>query len=455
MLPITLPGWTNVDFDLPVVGFLSLISLLAGAALGILPALHASRTPLSEGLKESGRTAAVAGGRLRSVLVTAEVALALTLLVGAGLMARTFQNLLRTDPGFNPSNLLTVRISLPRLRYPDPDRRKAFYREALARIRSLPGVKNASAVSWLPLTRLTWTQAYSVEGEPPPASRRYPQADNRIVMPGYFQTMGIPVIRGRVFDEHDGLAGNEQVVIVNESLAKRHWLNDNPIGKRLKYEGPQPAPPWMTVVGVVRDVRQNGLQVQTRIGLYVPMEQWPVSGMTLAVRTDGDPLSLGDAVRAQIAAIDPDLPLFNLLSMHAVLRQSLWQTVLASRVMGAFALMALVLATVGLYGVISYRVGQRTREIGVRIALGASPGGVRRQVVFQGALLALTGAAIGFAASIALMRLMSGLLFGVSATDPLTIGVVALVLMGAAVLASYIPARRASRVDPVAALRCE
>jgi putative ABC transport system permease protein len=274
-------------------------------------------------------------------------------------------------------------------------------------------------------------------------------------MPGYFQTMGIPVIRGRVFDEHDGLAGNEQVVIVNESLAKRHWLNDNPIGKRLKYEGPQPAPPWMTVVGVVRDVRQNGLQVQTRIGLYVPMEQWPVSGMTLAVRTDGDPLSLGDAVRAQIAAIDPDLPLFNLLSMHAVLRQSLWQTVLASRVMGAFALMALVLATVGLYGVISYRVGQRTREIGVRIALGASPGGVRRQVVFQGALLALTGAAIGFAASIALMRLMSGLLFGVSATDPPTIGVVALVLMGAAVLASYIPARRASRVDPVAALRCE
>ena len=446
-----------ITIDAYVLGFTLLVSLLTGLIFGLAPATQASNFNLNETLKEGGRDTAAGsrGKRLRSLLVIAEVAVSLVLLIGAGLLINSFLRLRSVDPGFRADNLLTMRIVLPRLKYPEQPQRTAFYAELLSRVEALPGVQAAAVTNWIPLVSQGDSVGFSIEGRPEPAAGQIPIAVTRVISPHYFSTMGIQLLQGRQFNEQDR-ADTPRTVVINETMARRYWPGEDPLGKRITTGSPADPASWRTIVGVAQDVRQFQLNADPRPQIYLPYEQ-PVffQPTNLVIRTGIEPLSLAATVRRTVWEIDRDQPVSNVRTMEDVLSESIARQRFSMLLLGIFAALALALAAVGLYGLMSYAVAQRTREIGIRMALGAQARDVLRLVVAQGLKLVLVGVVIGLVVAYMLTRLMSSLLFGVSATDPTTFIAISLMLLCVAVLASYIPARRATKVDPLVALRYE
>ncbi len=439
--------------DLPVLGFTLLISLLTGLAFGLAPALAVSRTNVHDTLKEGGRSSTESRGknRLRCLLVVSEVALALLLMIGASLMIRSLLKLQEVNPGFNPTGVLTGSISLSESKYSKPGQQIAFYRELGERLEAMPGVTTAGMVSVLPLSGNNQGMGLLIEGRPVSGPSDVPILFYRIVNPKYFQAMQIHLRKGRLFDERDA-QGAPRVLIVNETMARRYWPNEDPIGKRVGTGAPND---WMPVVGVVGDVRHTSLAQEPDAEIFLPYAQNPQPGMSLAVRTFSDPLRFAPSLRRAVMELDRDQPVPRVVSMEQTLSDSFATERFSTVLLGIFAGAALMLATIGIYGVISFSVTRRTSEIGVRMALGARSLDVLRMVVGQGALLALIGVGIGLAAALALTRVIGSLLYGINATDPFVFLGVSLLLTLVAALASYLPARRAARVDPMVALRYE
>jgi len=447
------PGGTRLN--LIVLGFTMLVSLLTGAIFGLAPAMEASRTNLNMVLKEGGKASA-SGGRshqLRNLFVIAEIAMALVLLVGSGLLIKSFVRLQSVNPGFNPRNLLTVRVALPYAKYRGEGRREQFFRDALARIRQIPGVRQASAVNFLPFSGPGAATSFSVVGRPAPPPGEEPVVDSRVCDENYFQTMGIPLIKGRTFNEREQTVISH-VVIINETMAREIFPGEDPIGKRVSIDMMEDPPPC-EIIGVVGDVKHAGLDGEVRAMSYWPHVELAYRFMTLVARTDGDPLNYVTAMRREVQALDNDQPIASVYTMEQLMSESVARARFSTTLLAIFAGVALILAAVGIYGVMSYAVTQRTHEIGIRMALGADHTAVMRMVVRQGMTLAIIGIATGLAASFALTRLLASLLYGTSATDPLTFIAIALVLTGVALGACFVPARRATRVDPMVALRYE
>jgi putative ABC transport system permease protein len=453
-IPIDLPFWMKFDLDGRVLGFTVGVTLLTGLIFGAAPALQASKVDLNESLKDGGRGASGMGRhRMLRSLVVAEVALSLVLLIGAGLMARSFMRLQHTSAGLNPENLLTLRLNLPGEKYDTPGKRHAFYKELLERIGAAPGVEAAGAVSNLPLGGSNWGRSLTVEGFPVLSVGQAPMINHCVITPNYFRAMGIPVLAGRDFSDADA-RDSMRVTIIDERLAREYWPNESPLGKRVRFGPPESNEPWHTIVGVVGAVKHESLSLTQRKTVYLPHAQVTIDDMTLAVRA-ANPENLTPVIRGQVKAMDPDLPIINVRTMTEVVSRSVWQPRLYAILFGVFAAVALALASIGIYGVMAYSVSERTREIGVRVALGAQRRDVLKLVVAQGMTLTLIGAGVGLGAALALTRLMQTLLFEVSATDPLTFAVLAALLSVVALLACYLPARRATKVDPMVALRCE
>jgi putative ABC transport system permease protein len=452
-----LPRASEINLSLGVLVFTLAVSLLTGILLGIVPAMHSARLNLGQSLKEGVRT--MAGGvrsrHLRSLLVAAEVALGLVLLVGTGLMLRSLQKLLEVNPGFDPKNVLTMRLELPNSRYPrypKSERAAAFFNGLIERVQTLPGVQVVAATSQLALSGGP-NGVVQIEGRSRTAGFGGPLVQRSSVLSDYFRAMGISLLKGRPFTKAD-TAESAKVVIINQTLAHRFWPGEEPIGKRLSW-GSGDVPVWREVVGVVADVHQWGLIREPMPEVYFPYAQLPQAAMSLVIRSSCDASTLIKAVREQVRGLDKELPVFRPLSMEHILAQSTAEQRFQALLMSVFGTMALVLAGVGLYGVMSYSVAQRTHEIGIRVALGAQRWDVLGLVLGQGMLLTTIGVLIGLAGAFATTRLMSSLLYGVSATDPLTFTLVPVLLSGVALLACYIPARRATKVDPMVALRYE
>jgi putative ABC transport system permease protein len=453
--PKDMPSLGGVGIDYQVLGFTLLISLMTGLIFGLAPALEASRPNLNETLKEGGKGAGsgTRSHRVRDIFVVAEVALALVLLIGSGLMIKSFFKLQSINPGFNAENLLTVRLLLPGSKYGEDHQRISFFRQALSRIESLPGVRSAGAVSFLPFASLGAATSFTIEGRPePPAGEKF-TLDVRVCDPNYFRTMGIPLLRGRNFTEKEATEASH-VVLINEAMARTYFPDEDPIGKRVTISmAAKPVP--TEIIGVVGDIKHVGLDVEPRAMSYWPHPELPYSFMSIVVRTEGDPLSFAPAVKREVQALDKDQPIADVRTMEQLLSASVARARFSTLLLGIFAGLALLLAAVGIYGVMSYSVTQRTHEIGIRMALGASQKDVMRLVVGQGMTLALVGVVIGVVAAFFLTRVMASLLFGVSATDPLTFVAISAVLSGVALVANLVPARRAIKIDPMVALRYE
>ena len=452
-----IPRALQVGLDWRVLGFTLLVSLVTGLVFGLVPALHSANTQLTETLKEGGRGSGEGArrNRIRGVLVVAELAIALVLLVGAGLLIQSLWRLRHVTPGFKPQNVLTFSVALPEVRYPT-DKQAVFYHDLAAHIESLPGVQSASDVVPLPLSGDRYSLSFETEGRPV-AKKDQPSADFFNVGPGYFRTMGIPLIKGRDFNESDQHKSTP-AIIVTETFVRQHFPNEDPIGRRIKpgissYEGEKPT--MREIVGVVGDVKNRSLSTEPRPSYYVPQNQVPFNQMTVVVRTTSDPHSVITAVTKEVGALDKDLPLFGVKTMEEYLAASVAAPRFNTTLLSIFAAVALLLTVVGLYGVMSYSVAQRTNEIGIRMALGAQARDVLRLIVGQGFKLVLVGLVIGLAGAYALTRLIASLLFGVTTKDPLTFATVAVLLAFVALLACYIPARRAAKVDPMEALRYE
>jgi putative ABC transport system permease protein len=434
-----------------------LVSVVTGAVFGLAPALQGTRVDLNEALKQnSGRSARSAGhNRLRGALVVAEVALALVLLAGAGLLIKTFIHLRGLETGFRPDNLLTLRTELSRQKYSELPKRAAFYQQVLERVRAIPGVASAGYVTAVPMVQKWGSSSFSVEGK-----EALPGQDalSRQLSPGYMETVGMTLRRGRYFDEHDG-PQSERVSVINETMARRFWGEKEPMGSRFKIGGADSPRPWVTVVGVVADIKEMGLEVSPKATMFFPYTQMAESFWNtpreMAIRVTGEEMSVSAAVRQAIWSVDGDQPVSNIRSMNEILGEEVAQRRVIMTLLGTFAAIALLMAAIGIYGVLSYAVSQRTQEIGVRMALGAQPRDMLRLIVSRGLAQVGLGVGVGLVVSFAMTRLMKGLLVGVSPTDPLTFGVIALLLIGVAMVACYIPARRATRIDPLIALRCE
>jgi putative ABC transport system permease protein len=454
--PRSMTELQSVHIDLRVLAFTGALVLLTGTLFGLAPAAEALRRDVNDALKEEGRSAGqgARGGRLRRILVVAETAMALVLLIGAGLLIRSFERLQKVSPGFDPRGLLTVKVELPRQRYAKPEQRLAFPRQLLERVRALPGVEAASGNAFLPFTGLGSATGFFVVGRPtPPALSDLPNVDVRVIEPDYFQTMRIPLIRGRFFNEREATE-ESHVVIINETMARETWPNEDPIGQRVVINMKDDNVP-STVVGVVGDVKHEGLDTSPHAMSYWPYPELPLPLMTLMLRTSGDPLRMAGPVQEQVRAIDKDLPVSRVRTMDQWMADSLAQARFSTLLLATFAGVALLLAVVGIYGVTAYAVTQRTREIGIRMALGAQMADVLRLVAREGLSLALAGVAAGMGLSLIITRLLRSLLFEISALDPWTFAGVALILLAVALLACLIPARRAMRVDPMVALRYE
>jgi putative ABC transport system permease protein len=447
------PMVKQARLDLSVLGFTMLISLLTGLVFGIAPALAVSRTNVHETLKEGSERSSESPGRnrLRSLLVVSEVALALLLMIGASLMIRSFLKLRVVNPGFNPAGVLTASIDLPVAKYSKPEQQMAFYRQLEERLEAMPGVTAAGMVSVLPLSGANQGWGMLIEGRPVSGPSDVPILYFRIVNTKYFQAMQIPLKRGRLFNEQDA-QGAPRVLIVNETMARRYWPNQDPIGKRVGTGRPED---WMPVVGVVGDVRHMSLAQEPDTEIFLPFAQNPQPGMKLAVRTSFAPLTLAPTVRRAVMELDRDQPVSRVASMEQALSDSVATTRLSTMLMGIFAVVALVLATIGIYGLLSFSVTRRRHEIGIRMALGARRADVLHMVVTEGTVLALMGVGIGLMAAFAFTRVIGSLLYGVKATDPAVFLSVSLLLTAVAALASYVPARRATKVDPMVALRYE
>jgi putative ABC transport system permease protein len=452
--PGDIPRLEEAGLDASVLLFTVGVTLITTLLFGLAPALESSKPDLTVSLKESGQKGATgsSGQRLRAALVVAEVALSLVLVVGAGLMIRSFIKLQQVDPGFNPENILTLRVTLPGSRYPENSDLNAFFDQAERRIGSLAGVVSIGATTKPALTGYNYTTDFTIEGRPPEEYGK--EVRHKRVTPDYFRAMGLALISGRHFNEAD----NDQsqfVIIINEALARRHFPNSDPVGQRIKFTRPDRDGRWNTIIGVVANEKQDSLSAEVRPEVFKSVLQDPQSEMTFIVRTTADPKSVIAAVREEIRAMDRDLPPYDIKTMNELIYQSASRERFTTLLLVIFGAMALTLASVGIYGVMSYAVTQRTHEIGVRMALGAGYRDVLRLVIGQGMKLALAGIAIGLIAAFALTRLMSKLLFDVSATDPTVFSAIAVLFAFVAVAACYIPARRATRVDPMVALRYE
>jgi putative ABC transport system permease protein len=452
--PDEIPSFVQISLNTQVLGFTLVISLLTGLMFGLAPALQVSGLNLHGVLKVGGRASigALSHHRLRNLLVVTEVALALVLLVGAGLLIRSFAVLLAVDPGFRPGNLLTMSIQLPESKYRLPHQQAAFFQQAVDRARNVPGVESSAAISFLPMAGPGAGTAFMIEGRPAPAAGEAEIAEIRSITKDYFRTMGIALLRGRFFGDPDG-PDDPKKIIINETMADRFWPGEDPVGKFVvMFWGEQVRG---EIVGVVGDVRHSGLDTSPRPTLHWFIPQFPYSFMTLVARTSVDPLSLSAALRSEIAGIDPDQPVARIQPMNQVLSDSVKRPRFTMLLLGAFSAIALLLAAVGIYGVVSYFVGERTHEIGVRMALGARRFDVLRLVVGQGMVLTIAGVAIGLVVASYLMSVMSRLLFGVTPTDPITYATISILLTAIALIACYIPAHRATRLDPLVALRNE
>lgn len=451
----SVPRIEQVRLDLPVVGFTMLVAMATGLLFGIVPALVASsRVP--DAVRDGGRHgSSPRSRRLLATLVVAEVALSLVLLAGAGLLARSLLALQRVDPGFRAAGLLTARVQPPGVRYSDDAALVAFYDRAIDRLARIPGVQSAAGISFLPLSGPGMRTSIRVLDEPPPAVGHEPSADVRPVTPGFFETMGMRWVSGRAFGAAD-VAGSPLVAVVSESLVRRYLPGEVGVGRRLHVNiGRARGGMEVEVVGVVGDIHMTSLDTEVYPTVYIPHTQLPIGLMTFVTRTSQHPASIAGAARAAIGVLDPELPLADVRTMEEVLAETLARPRAVTALLGAFALIALVLAAIGVYGVMAYSVEQRTREIGVRMALGATPGAIFGLVLRQALGLAVLGVVVGLVASMAVTRFLASLLFAVAPTDATTFGVTAGVLVGVAVVASYVPARRSTRVAPVDALRGE
>jgi predicted permease len=451
--PPELPRLNEVHPDMTIVLFTAAVSLIAGLLVGLAPAIAAGRSNVNDALKDTSR--GVAGGilrqRLRAALVIGEVALAVVLTIGAALLLRSFVALLNVDPGFRSENLLTLQVQLPN-RISTPDARRAFYAEMFGRLESLPGVVAAGGTTRLPLGSTNVSTRVLVDGRSMTPGEM-PEVEFRRAVHNYFRAMGMPILQGRSFTEADG-PNAQPVAVVNQTMARRLWPNEDAVGKRLKM-GTNPQTPWTTVVGVVGDLRHAGLDAEPTAEYYITHLQGPPVAPFLVIRTQGDPAALAESVRAELKALEKDMAVYDMRTMNDVLAASVAERRFILVLAIAFGVLALTLAAVGVYGVMALVVSERTQEMGIRLALGAEPLQVLGLVVGQGLALAGAGIAAGFAASLALMPLMAGQLYGVGTTDPATLAAVPVLLAAVALIACMIPARRAMRVDPVTALRYE
>ena len=452
--PTDLPRLQDVRMDLAVLGWTALISLGSGLLFGLAPAWHGTRMNLNDSLKESGRSGGESMGarRLRSLLVISEVALAMMLLISSVLLIRSFVQLQQVQPGFAPRQIVTMLVPLPRAKYPEPPNVVSFYERLLQRINSLPGIRSAAITSSLPPNGLQVSDNFLAEGQPAVDDSKAPLGSILPTTPGYFRALGVPVTKGRDFTERD-TADSPRVVIISETLARKFFPNQNPIGKRLKQGGTdRPGNPWMEIVGVVGDVKYEGLETPTAPAYYLPFKQSPMRSMYLVLNTTLPSGPIANSVRAEVRKIDPEIPVAKVSTIEQLVDESIAQPKFRTFLLGVFSAVAMMLAAIGIYGVVAYSVSQRTREIGIRMALGAQRRDVLKLVVRQGLVLTLVGIALGVIGALALTRIISNLLFGVGATDPATFIGVSLFLVLVSLLACYWPARRASKINPVTAL---
>ena len=450
--PGRIPRLEEVGMEWRVLVFTLGISVLTGLIFGLMPSLHSSKVDLRTSLNEGGRggTQGARGRGLRTALMIAEVSMALMLLVGAGLLIRSFERLRQVDKGFQSEKLLTASVALSESKYEEPQQQAAFFDQLLKRLQDSPGVQYVGAASDVPLVGRDSYENVFVEGRVTEKTSDALQAGGLLVSPGYLRAMGVPLIKGRGLTDDD-MAGKPMVVVVNETMAKKLWPGEDPINKKISAASPNG--PWMTVVGVVGDIKHRGLISEPRMEMYASYRQLPRDSMTVVMRTTSDPVPMAAALRKEVWAIDKDQPVTTIKTMEEAVSESIARERFNMQLLTIFAVVALILATVGIYGVMSYYVVQRTHEIGILLALGAQPSHVRGLVVKQGMYRALIGVGIGLVAAFLLTRVAASLLFGVSPTDPITFFGVSFILTVVALLACYIPARRAAGVDPLQALR--
>nr|MBA2503680.1 ABC transporter permease [Pyrinomonadaceae bacterium] len=456
--PADLPRVREIGLDERVLVFTLGVSILTGIVFGVAPALQASKLELNETLKEGGRgsTEGARRNRVRSLLVITEVALSLMLLIGAGLLLKSFVRLLDTDPGYDAARVLSVTLPISRSKYAEPEKQTAYFQSILQRVRTLPGVETAGATNLLPLGNRDTFNTFNIEGRPPAAPGARTAARDAVLTPDYFRAMNIPVRRGRDFTERD-TSGSPPVIMVNEAFARKYFKGEDALGERIIIddEGNNPLPP-REIVGIVGNTHHSSLDAEELEEYYVPFLQIPDRQMELVVRSSSsDPAALAPAVRNAIKEADKDQLVWEMKTMEERVAQSVAPRKFNTVLLGAFATVALLLAVVGIYGVMAYSVAQRTHEIGIRMALGAQKSDVVKMIVGQGMMLALAGVGVGLLGAFAVTRVMANLLYGVSATDPLTFVVISLLLVAAGLLACFIPALRATRVDPITALRYE
>jgi putative ABC transport system permease protein len=448
--PDNIPRLNEIKIDPRVLLFTFGISLLTGIIFGLVPALQSSRPDLNDALKEGARGSSGGNRLVRNLFVVAEMALAFVLLIGAGLMLRSFSQLHQVKTGFETENVLTMRVQLPSAKYGQPQQRAEFFKRAEERLAALPGVKSVGAISYLPLTGLATSTSFNLASKPLPPSES-PATEVRPITPGYFTAMGISLLKGRAFDERDG--ANSRVVIINETLARKFFPGQDPIGQQLivRWE-----PDFVDeIIGVVGDIKETALEQEPNPAVYWPHPREPYQFMNFVIRSAIDPASLTAAATREIHALDPDQPVADVRTLEQVVAKSIARPRFNTLLLAIFAGVALVLASVGLYGVMNYSATQRTHEVGIRMALGATRTDIMKLVVGNGMMLTVIGIGLGVAASLILTRVMASLLFGVTATDVPTFLGVSAVLAAVALIANYIPARRATRVDPVIALRYE
>jgi putative ABC transport system permease protein len=451
--PGVVPRLDEIGLDFRVLGFTLAVAVLTGLIFGLAPALQSSETDLNETLKDAGRSGAVdaRGNRIRRALVVCEIAMALVVLVCAGLLTRSFLRLRQTNPGLDYQNVLTMAVTLPQTRYEEPNQQAKFYQQTIERVHTLPGVTEVAVASDIPLVGAPGHFRVYVEGVPDPGAEKVPRVPGRVISSDYFRLLKIPIVAGRPFTEADGEKA-AKVAVINESFARRFWPNENALGKRFAYSTSRIL---CEVVGIVKDTKFRASDSATREEMYFSARQRPGLNMSLMVRTRTEPTSLAAAIQREILNIDKDQAVTEVATLEQVLGESIEQPRLTMFLLGIFALVALTLAAIGIYGVMAYAVAQRTREIGIRMALGAQTLDVLKLVVRNGMMLAVIGVAIGLGGAFALTRVLASLLFEVTATDATTFAIVSVGLLAVALLACYIPARRATKVDPLVALRCE